>query len=223
MIQFAKLNLSVPLERIRNDVDSLTKNWIPHFNQHDYAGEWTVISLRSPSGQPSQIVPDLMGNENYKDTELMQQCPAIRDLVSAFECDVMSVRLMNLKPGSVIKEHRDLDLSFENGEARFHIPVFTNKEVFFYSRDTRIIMNVGECWYVNVNMPHRVSNEGQTDRIHLVIDCKVNAWIKDWFSRSDCATVPDENKNDLAQIIRELRLQNTETANRIAEELERQS
>ena len=114
-----------------------------------------------------------------------------------------------------------MDLSYEKGEVRFHIPVFTNDGVFFFSRDTRIIMKEGECWYVNVNIPHRVSNEGLTDRIHLVIDCKVNPWIKEWFSRSDCTTVPDENNNDLTQIIRELRLQNTETANRIAEEMEK--
>ena len=38
-------------------------------------------------------------------------------------------------------------------------------------------MQVGETWYVNVNLPHSVENLGATDRVHLVIDAVVNDWI----------------------------------------------
>ena len=39
-------------------------------------------------------------------------------------------------------------------------------------------MKEGECWYLNLSLKHRVNNFGDTSRIHLVIDCKVNDWIK---------------------------------------------
>ena len=38
---------------------------------------------------------------------------------------------MRLAPGSVIKEHRDHDLCFEDGMVRIHIPVVTNAGVDF--------------------------------------------------------------------------------------------
>ena len=41
-------------------------------------------------------------------------------------------------------------------------------------------------YYVNTSLPHRVSNHGSEDRVHLVIDAQVNAWVHDVFRRS-CA------------------------------------
>jgi hypothetical protein len=40
-------------------------------------------------------------------------------------------------------------------------------------------MNEGELWYLNVNQPHHVTNRSTTDRIHLVIDCVVNDWLRE--------------------------------------------
>ena len=49
----------------------------------------------------------------------------------------------------------------------------------FILNQVRILMNEGECWYLNVNRPHRVANHGTSDRIHLVIDCVVNDWLRE--------------------------------------------
>ena len=38
----------------------------------------------------------------------------------------------------------------------------------FYVDDRRVIMEAGECWYLDLSRPHRVHNRGTTDRIHLV-------------------------------------------------------
>jgi hypothetical protein len=81
--------------------------------------------------------------------------------------------------GSVIKEHRDHELGFDDGEVRLHIPVITNPQVEFMLNQVRVVMNEGECWYLNVNQPHRVANHGMVDRIHLVIDCVVNDWLRE--------------------------------------------
>jgi mannose-6-phosphate isomerase-like protein (cupin superfamily) len=62
---------------------------------------------------------------------------------------------------------------------RLHIPVITNREVEFVLNQVHVVMNEGDCWYLNVNQPHRVANRGATDRIHLVIDCVVNDWLRE--------------------------------------------
>jgi hypothetical protein len=42
-------------------------------------------------------------------------------VVASFAYPLQAVRLMRLAPGSLIKEHRDHDLSFEQGTVRIHI------------------------------------------------------------------------------------------------------
>src|SRR6266550_2860809 len=118
----------------------------------------------------------------------------------------MSVRLLNLKTNSLIKEHRDHELSFEKGEARLHIPVFTNPQVAFYLNNVLLTMREGECWYINANLPHRVRNKGLSDRIHLVVDCKVNDWLEELFAKSDLFYASgQESGEETIKIIRELR------------------
>ena len=132
----------------------------------------------------------------------------------------MSVRLLNLKSGAMIKSHRDLNLCFEKGEARIHIPVFTNPQVEFFIEEERINMKESESWYINANNFHRVSNLGLTDRIHLVFDCIVNDWLKNIFNQGE--KVYSEEKpveGEMQKIINELRLQNTSVSNRLADEL----
>src|SRR5688572_13593532 len=156
MIHYARLPVGMPLQQIQTEVLSLTCQWHPHFNTKHYEGDWTILSLRSPAGAAAQIIPDARENQVYADTPLMALCPTIKKLVEGFHCPVMAVRLMTLRAGSIITERRDHDLAFEKGEARVHFPVFTNPGVAFYVNGERVLMQEGQCWYVNVNLPHKV-------------------------------------------------------------------
>jgi aspartyl/asparaginyl beta-hydroxylase (cupin superfamily) len=99
-------------------------------------------------------------------------------VLATFQCELEAVRLLKLRAGSSIREHKDYNLGYEDGEVRFHIPVLTNPDVEFYLNQQRVVMNEGECWYLNFNLPHRVVNNSVTDRVHLVIDCVVNDWVR---------------------------------------------
>jgi len=57
----------------------------------------------------------------------------------------------------------------------------TKAAVAFYLAGQRVPLMPGECWYVNVNLPHRVDNQSDLDRVHLVIDCVVNDWLAGFF------------------------------------------
>jgi len=218
IIGFARLNINAPL--IEN-IGSLNDLWYPHFNKDGYEGDWNVLTLRSPGGNADNIFAELNGQNYYADTIQMKNFPSVKKLIDELKCEVMSVRFLNLKAGAVIKQHRDHELAFEKGEARLHFPITTNNEVEFYVNDLRVVMLPGECWYINANMPHRVANYGDTDRIHLVIDCKVNEWIKAIFESSEKTTfaAPD-NTNETLQVIETLRRHQTETASKLADELE---
>ena len=222
MVSHAQLYLDIPLTSFQQEVDKLNDGWIAHFNYKHYEGEWTALPLRSPGGKTDQIIPDMLQQGGYADTDLMTACPSIQTWLQSFKCPLLSVRLLKLKTGSLIKEHRDYELCFEKGEARLHVPIFTNPAVEFYLNSVLVKMKEGECWYINANLPHRVSNLGATDRIHLVVDCQVNEWLKSTFHDGKRFYTIRNTEDDTIKIIEELRMQNTDVSNRLANELESQ-
>ncbi len=175
-----KLPMQFDVARLQADFAGiLAAEFVPHFNTAYYEGDWSAVPLRSIGGRTDHIYPDPAAKHGFADTPLLERCPYIRELLAALRCPLQAVRFLRLKAGSVIKEHRDHELGFEDGEVRLHIPVITNPGVEFVLNQVRIVMKEGECWYLNVNQPHRVANRGPADRIHLVIDCVVNDWLRD--------------------------------------------
>jgi hypothetical protein len=176
------LRLSVTFDavRLQSDLDGiLADDFVPHFNTAYYTGDWSVVPLRSIGGNARQIYPDPTAKTTWQDTPLLDRCPYVREVLAYFHCPLQSVRFMRLKAGSVIREHRDLALSYKDGEVRLHIPVRTNPDLDFRFAGQRVVMAEGECWYHDFTELHSVANRGQTDRIHLVIDCVVNEWLND--------------------------------------------
>lgn len=206
--------------------------WKEHYNLKNYEGSWSTIQLRSLDGRLENNIAihqsALQQNQGYRDTVLLKTCPNIKKAIDFFQMEKLSIRLMKLNAGAVIKPHSDHDLSFEEGEIRIHIPVITNPGVEFFLEEDKLFMPAGSCWYLNLSLTHRVYNSGTTDRIHLVIDGKVNEWVKDFFSRNDHEEkkmgedkkVPVYNKEETLKIIEQLRLMDTEVATRLADEME---
>jgi Aspartyl/Asparaginyl beta-hydroxylase len=151
--------------------------WLPHFNTAYYTGDWSGVPLRSVGGHADRLYPDPAAAEPYADTDRLQQCPAIAAALATLGTGVLSARLLRLGPGAAVREHRDYRLGYEDGEVRLHIPVVTGPEAEFHLSGEPIAMAAGECWYVNVNEPHSVSNGGSTPRVHLVVDHVVDEWV----------------------------------------------
>ncbi len=223
MICHAKLSLPISIRAIQEETQQLLKKngWMPHFNTYDYEGDWQVLPLRSPGGNTDNPFADLMWQQAFEDTQVLSALPEIRKLLNSLNCEKQSARLLNLKAGSFIKKHRDFELSFEKGEARLHFPIFSNERVDFYIDDELVKMKPNECWYINANLPHSAHNAGNTDRIHLVVDCIVNDWLKEIFERSEKKIKKiEKDENQQRMIIETLRLQNTPTSLELAQKLE---
>jgi len=162
--------------------------WRRHFIRQNYDGDWSIIPLRAAAGEthPIRLMAEPPGCMDFADTALMEACPYIRgNVVPVFRCPLRSIRLMRLTPGSVIREHIDTDLSYEDGFVRLHIPVVTNEAVDFRLNGTRIVMEAGSCWYLRLSDPHSVANRGSADRVHLVIDAEANDWIAEVFEQAN--------------------------------------
>jgi hypothetical protein len=172
--------------RLRAGLEQVTPaDWSPHFNEGDYGGTWRGAALRSASGTVTDLLvhPPIPGA--FANTPLLDRCPYFREVLAAFPCPLKSVRLLSLEPGAFIREHSDGSLDYEDGEIRIHVPIQTNPAVEFYVSGDRLQLEEGGCYYLNVNLPHRVTNGGTTPRIHLVIDAEVDGWVHEQFRRAD--------------------------------------
>lgn len=162
--------------------------WVPHFNSGDYDGEWSGVALRAVDGRAELIYPDPTATGRYADTPVLARSPHFQEVVSAFECELTSVRLLRLGARSSIREHRDFRLSHAHGEVRIHVPIVTSDQVAFFLDGERVRMRAGEAWYLDVELPHRVDNASDTERVHLVLDCVANGWLDAMFPAA-CAAV----------------------------------
>lgn len=178
MIDRFRLPLAADVAALRADLIRLgDAGWTPHFNRDYYAGDWSGVVLRGSPGRGDSLY---IGGEGgvWEDAPAMAQCDGARALLATLDMDVRSVRLLRLGAGAEIKEHRDYGLGPREGEARLHVPIITNPAVAFWVRNRRIDMRPGEIWYLDLGQPHRVRNDGATDRIHLVIDVAADDRLK---------------------------------------------
>lgn len=184
VVACARLPVASPLADLQAEVAGLlARAWVDHVNQRDYVGGWDVLPLRCQR-QHAGAHPVLQGfaidgGQDWQDLPVLDDCPALRGVLDALACPRQSARLMRLHAGADILPHRDQGLGLEHGQARLHLPIQTTAEVDFIVAGHRMPMAAGELWYFNADLVHEVRNRGAQDRIHLVVDCEANDWLRD--------------------------------------------
>ena len=180
--------LEFDAEKLRTNYERIQSSpaWTKH---HDYTianpEDWTAIPLTSETGGAGST-DDLRYWKGMKNqpTEILKACPYFQEVINSFNTEVVRARLLKLKAGTMIHEHRDYGqqrYSFERGWIRVHIPVITHEKVSWNLRDKRIPIGEGQAWYLSVCEPHSVQNNSDIDRVHLVLDMQVNSWLRDLF------------------------------------------
>ena len=151
---------------------------------------YKAVPLRAPAHLVDSSIPFPPPADDYADgswtewmdTPTMKDCPYLSSIVKTFEehTTVNLVRLLRLAPDSVVKEHVDptLGIHIEKSMVRLTIPIQTNDQVEFYLNNEVVPMKLGECWYLKLTDPHKVINNGSTERINLTIDVIPNDWVR---------------------------------------------
>ncbi len=170
-----------------------------HYSNYNKGASWSAISLRGYSDDPNFITkPEEMNkkwHEKHKDQEfkmqdtyLRGQFPEVDRLLEWVDTPIHRIRFMKLVPGGgTLERHTDQtdpDSGVANGKLmRFHWPIVSNFQVKFTvwndSYEHEVHMMQGECWYIDVRKPHRAINDGESDRIHLVVDVEASSQVRD--------------------------------------------
>ncbi|MEP6931377.1 MAG: aspartyl/asparaginyl beta-hydroxylase domain-containing protein [Flavobacterium sp.] len=225
LIRSIKFPISFDVERLQSDLSRImNKNWVDHYNKNDYTGKWTSVALMSKDGKSDTIFALSNATDEIVNTEILDSCTYFKEILEGFHFEKTAVRLLQLTAGAEIKPHSDHCLGYEDGSFRLHIPIITNPDVEFILDNNRLIMNEGECWYIDANFTHSVANRGKQDRIHLVIDGLRNEWTdvlfykeapENQFMKPEI-TMSEEQK---LLVIAELKRMNTSTANELIKNL----
>ena len=183
-------------------IDAVTKidtEYTNHYSNYNKDKSWSALSLRGYTKDPNFITKPAEMNKKWQlehineefiiqDTEIRKSLPQAEPLLSMFPGELHRVRLMNLSPnGGELERHTDQvdpDSGVQNGKVmRFHFPLITNDDVEFSTWQVNgfkknVQMKVGECWYIDTRKPHRAINNGDTNRIHLVVDVEANDEVR---------------------------------------------
>ena len=185
-----KLPFSFDVEKMREEVTAL------QLKEYEY---YNVIPLRAPAYQVDASIPEPPPAEDYADgswtdwldTPQLNQSPYLQTVIETFSkhTTVNLVRILRLAPDSVVKEHTDptLGIQVPKSMIRLTIPIWSGDDVEFYLNDEEVEMEEGECWYCNFDVMHEVYNKSDESRIHLILDCIVNDWLKEVFSNARSA------------------------------------
>lgn len=174
------------VEKMRQEYDLLKdENWLGHYDP-TLSREWKAILLVSLNGETVDEESQ-RGADDYtlmKRTQISSKLPYFSEILDAFQCRQGRVRILKLAPGAGINMHRDIRHEAANiavGRVRLHIPIYTNDKVTFFVGGEKIKMLPGRLYYVNFSKLHYVRNDGDTDRLHLVLDLEVNDWLRSIF------------------------------------------
>jgi len=202
----------------------LSSEWLNHFNTGDYENGLTNIPLRSANGRLNYSMPVL--NQNFLNTDILKRCTYFQTVLDIFKCEKNAVQLMSLEPGGVIKPRAHPGICFEDGLARLYIPIVTDPTIMFVIDGEPIHFSCGAAWYLNTSCIHSVANASSYPKIHLILDCIPNAWLKQVFDKAgfipnDTPKYHDTSINDdnVINIIKHLRAMGDPTSLHLADKL----
>ena len=159
---FIRLPFTFDAERLAEEIGSIADSaWMQHPQR--LTGN-SAVALISRDGTDND---DFSGR--MQETKHLRGCAYLRQVLASFDEVLGRSRLMKLAAGSEVAIHVDFNYHWYS-RVRIHIPIVTNSQVTFYCADQKTNMGAGESWIFNAWRRHRVSNESDQDRVHLVVD-----------------------------------------------------
>jgi len=130
------------------------------------------IFIRGPLGFTPELYFNDLGSVDYPIEQ--QTLPAAMPLVE-YVCSMLGVTqlgrvlIVKLKAGGMVERHIDEGL-YADHFARLHIVLTTNPDCLNFTARHVDHWKPGSVWWFNHKLKHFAVNEGETDRIHMIVD-----------------------------------------------------
>lgn len=154
-----------------------------HFDADALAAEVLAIDEASwrphPNGLPGNTALTLITTDGIADSDKLygpmlptphlQRCPYLMQALASVGATWGRTRLMRLSGQAEVALHVDINYYWRE-RVRVHVPIITQPTVRFTCGDAEIHMAAGDCWIFDTWRQHRVINDADRPRIHLVAD-----------------------------------------------------
>ena len=160
---FIQLPLRYAAEALAAEVAAIDEaEWRPH--PQGFPGN-SALPLVAVDGDPDN--DGLVGP--MRPTPLLERFTYLRQVLRSLGVVLGRTRLMRLSGQAEVTAH--IDQAYYWAERmRVHVPIVTQSGVRFHCGDAEINMAAGECWIFDTWRLHRVLNQGDEVRVHLVAD-----------------------------------------------------
>ena len=147
-------------------------------------GDWSKYKKRKNTGGVASYNSDTIPliydtrhglNSNIQHENYERFSPYVNEIILATvehigKVKVRQAMLTKLNAHTVIPRHQDKG-PLTAKTHRIHVPIITNTECIFSVGDESRNMRTGEIWIIdNVGRYHSVENNGDCDRVHLIVD-----------------------------------------------------
>lgn len=190
--------------KVRDELKQYSQ-WANHYSSYNKRQSWSAFALRGyDPADPDFIIKPAEMSKKYKEenpermkaksqwTEIAKMFPETLAIINSrfFGAIPDRVRFMRLTKGNgELARHADITDReagvLPNKVVRLHIPIYTNNGVIFQSwshegKKSIINMQEGSLWYIDVRKPHTAVNNGDQDRVHLVMDFYSNEQLTEF-------------------------------------------
>jgi hypothetical protein len=160
---FIQLPLAFDADVLSLEIDAIEEsNWRPH--PSGLAGN-SMLPLVAVDGDPA--------NEAFsgpmRPTPYLLRCPYLSQVLGSVGAVIGRSRLMRLAGQAEVARHADQGYYWAE-RVRIHVPITTQPTVRFECGDAAVNMAAGECWIFDTWRQHRVLNDAEQSRVHLVAD-----------------------------------------------------
>jgi hypothetical protein len=161
--RFVQLPVCFDAERLKSEIKALPDSaWLPHpqgFPGNDF------LPLVSAGGDP--VDESFAGA--MRPTPYLDGCPYLVDVIATLGVSIGRTRLMRLTGHAEVTPHIDIHYYWRD-RMRVHVPIVTQPTVRFICGGQELNMKEGECWIFDTWSMHRVINDAEASRVHLVVD-----------------------------------------------------
>lgn len=161
--RFVQLPLLFDATRLLAEISALDAScWRDH--PQKFPGNF-ALPLISAEGNPA--------NDGFagpmRPTPYLEHCPYLMQVLERIGGVWGRTRLMKLGGHAEVTPHVDFNYYWRD-RVRVHVPIVTQPTVRFLCGDEEVNMKAGECWIFDTWSKHRVINDAEDERIHLVAD-----------------------------------------------------
>lgn len=160
--EFIQLPLLFDVDALKKDIEKIPQEkWSAH--HENFKGNFSVPLVSVGGSNNNDFKGQMAPTETLKNSQYLQQ------VVTSFGEVIGRSRLMALDPGAEVPIHSDINYHWYK-RVRIHVPIVTDPNVIFHCGDKKVHMKAGEAWIFDSWKYHKVTNDSDLFRVHLVID-----------------------------------------------------